>query len=57
VTRIQLPGGSVVEVTDLPDGAKRIGMSCPYGMGQLTLDKFSAREVALALAPHPEEPE
>lgn len=55
MTKLTLPGGLTVLVTDRPDGGKQIWFAGPHGQGALDLDEYSAREVALALAPQPAE--
>lgn len=54
--KITGPNGDAVTVEDRPNGARRILLERKGGGGgELILDRDSAREVALALAPHPEE--
>jgi hypothetical protein len=55
MTRITDDKGNVIEVTDQKDGAKLVELKGPYGIGELRLDRESAREIGLALLPAPEE--
>jgi hypothetical protein len=51
MTRITDDKGNAITVTDQTDGVKLVELKGPYGIGELRLDRDSAREIGLALLP------